>query len=106
MRPIPETIVSGWFLFGVGELLVVNCRPERAVMSSKRILPLLDLTWGDADATKATITAIVRNNRTIVRCQCSIIASTVRWLDICRFHRCFQPLELCALSRSIGVPAC
>src|SRR6266566_9103425 len=41
MRPMPEIIVSGWFLFGVGLLSVKRSKPERAVMSSKRILPLL-----------------------------------------------------------------
>jgi hypothetical protein len=42
---MPETIVSGWFLLGVGELFVVKSRPERLVTSSKRMAVLAALTW-------------------------------------------------------------
>ena len=38
---MPEIIVSGWFLFGVGLLSVKKSKPDLPVTSSKRILLLL-----------------------------------------------------------------
>src|SRR5579859_4781078 len=40
MSPTPPTIVSGWFLLGVGQLSVMNCSPDFPVTSSKRMVLL------------------------------------------------------------------
>src|SRR5260370_3498147 len=74
---MPETIVSGWFLFGVGLLSVTKVIPDRPVMSSKRmLLPLsacAPITIVTARATSAAIDrTIERKNRIIVEAEFSM----------------------------------
>src|SRR5437867_7742447 len=73
MRPTPEIIVSGWFLFGVGLLSVTKFMPDRAVTSSKWMPVLRSACTATCTPTAIeAIAPIVRKSRNISEIQSSI----------------------------------
>src|SRR2546430_7636277 len=62
----PEIIVSGWFLFGLGLLSATKFTPDRAVMSSKRMVLLWSASAAIAlVAARVTAAATVRSGRSM-----------------------------------------
>src|SRR5260370_39096828 len=108
---MPETIVSGWVLFGVGLLSVAKVIPDRPVMSSKRmLLPLsacAPITIVTARATSAAIDrTIERKNRIIVEAEFSMACLEICLSSLCGIGQRFQALELGSLARGLAVPSC